>query len=377
MKQCAIIIPIYRKLTELESVSMKQALNVLGDWDIFGVIPEKSMFLDTLDRKIEFPKEYFESVDSYNRLMLSEAFYERFANYEYILVYQLDAFVFTDQLSYFCQLGYDYIGAPWLHGVYNYVDEKHCIWHVGNGGLSLRRVQSFINVIRVHKEEINCYTKNEDLFFSSIVSKEFKIAPIEIALEFSFEREVEKCYEKNGHRLPFGCHAWWRYQYDFWKKHIEAQGYCLPEVREGEGNEDVLRGEHYYRLERFSDFWRNEYHGDIAKSQLDRFFNNEKGEYAIFGAGFYGRAINKWFKDIGITIKCFFDNDVSLSGTIIEGCLVENAKKLEFEKQSAKILISSFDYSNQIEKQLSEMGYEKGKDFISYIDIVDILKGQR
>lgn len=44
--------------------------------------------------------------------MLSAEFYDRFAAYEYVLIYQLDAFVFADRLAEFCQMGYDYIGAP-------------------------------------------------------------------------------------------------------------------------------------------------------------------------------------------------------------------------------------------------------------------------
>ena len=31
-----------------------------------------------------------------------------------MLIYQLDAFVFQDDLAYWCQQNYDYIGAPWL-----------------------------------------------------------------------------------------------------------------------------------------------------------------------------------------------------------------------------------------------------------------------
>ena len=35
-----------------------------------------------------------------------------FLEYQYMLIYQLDAFVFEDKLDYFCELGYDYIGIP-------------------------------------------------------------------------------------------------------------------------------------------------------------------------------------------------------------------------------------------------------------------------
>jgi hypothetical protein len=41
-----------------------------------------------------FPKRYFENIEGYNELLLSASFYERFLDTKYILIYQLDAFVF-------------------------------------------------------------------------------------------------------------------------------------------------------------------------------------------------------------------------------------------------------------------------------------------
>ncbi len=43
--------------------------------------------------------------------MMDNTFYKQFLNYEYILIYQLDAFVFKDELNY-CSQGIDYVGAP-------------------------------------------------------------------------------------------------------------------------------------------------------------------------------------------------------------------------------------------------------------------------
>ena len=41
-----------------------------------------------------------------------DTLYSRFEKYEYMLIYQLDAFVFSDRLMEFVEAGYDYIGAP-------------------------------------------------------------------------------------------------------------------------------------------------------------------------------------------------------------------------------------------------------------------------
>ena len=49
-----------------------------------------------------FEDEYFKGISGYNRLMMSEVFYRRFIGYEYILIYQLDAYIFKDELKKWC-----------------------------------------------------------------------------------------------------------------------------------------------------------------------------------------------------------------------------------------------------------------------------------
>ena len=47
----------------------------------------------------------------------------------------------------------------------------------------------------------------------------------ERALDFAFEVAPRRMLELNGHRLPFGCHAWERCDRAFWAEQ-------LPFVRE-------------------------------------------------------------------------------------------------------------------------------------------------
>lgn len=103
----------------------------------------KSCFLDSrVDFCVRyFNEQYFDSVKSYNELMLSVDFYRSFREYQYMLIYQLDAFVFEDQLEYWCNKGYDYIGAPWIKA--NKKFHPTC----GNGGFSLRKIDSFIQLL--------------------------------------------------------------------------------------------------------------------------------------------------------------------------------------------------------------------------------------
>ncbi|AYN03261.1 DUF5672 family protein [Flavobacterium sp. 140616W15] len=115
-----IIIPIYKEhFGELEEKSFLQCVKVLKNYDIVLVQPEgldNSYITNEFNqiKAISFPKRYFENIDGYNELLLSSLFYEAFLDSEYILIYQLDAFVYKDALEEWCQKGYDYIGAPWI-----------------------------------------------------------------------------------------------------------------------------------------------------------------------------------------------------------------------------------------------------------------------
>ena len=68
---------------------------------------------------------------------------------------------------------------------------------------------------------------NEDGYWGQNCSKLgwFRTAPYEIAVDFSFELDPRSAYENNGHRLPFGCHAWPGLDTEFWRPHIESFGY--------------------------------------------------------------------------------------------------------------------------------------------------------
>ena len=71
-------------------------------------------------------------------------FWEKFADYEYVLMYHLDALVFSDQLQEWCEQGLDYIGSPFLICAdAPWVRVERC----GNGGFALYRVPSVLKVL--------------------------------------------------------------------------------------------------------------------------------------------------------------------------------------------------------------------------------------
>ena len=243
-----ICIPVYRTvLNVFEQVSLKQLYKVLGKYPIVFIAPQSLQFdFGELGNGIaveRFPDYYFTGILSYSALMLNGDFYQRFQMYEYMLVYQLDAFVFSDRLSEFCALGYDYIGAP--------VYRADPIWHfvggrVGNGGLSLRKISSAIRMLKKWEKVADksplasIFRQWEDVFWGYCGRQkdwDFKVPGIKVAREFAVQGNISHVYRtmKNGWR-PFGCHGWWRMNYNFWRHIIESCGYDFSREK-NEGKE--------------------------------------------------------------------------------------------------------------------------------------------
>src|SRR5476651_1552466 len=114
----AVVIPIYKKKPDSnELMSLKQCLSVLKNYPIIFLGPAnldttvyQKLCNSTPFKMITFDEFYFGSIDGYNQLMLSPGFYKSFLDYKFILIYQLDAYVFKDELTYWCNQNYDFIG---------------------------------------------------------------------------------------------------------------------------------------------------------------------------------------------------------------------------------------------------------------------------
>lgn len=240
-----VIVPLYRDtLDKYEQISLKQNQRVLSAYPFVFIRPAS---LDMSWIRKEFPdceEEVFEddsfrSIAGYNRLLMSPDFYECFSDTDYILICQLDAYVFRDELSSWCRQDYDYVGAPWpvpmmfrLPLLKQWRKHFHHPWRtekdfkVGNGGFSLRKVASHLrateqlqDVIRTHLSRPGYYS-NEDLFFALEVNKHgmhFSYPSYKEALRFSFDKYPALCYKENHCNLPFGCHGWYKDKVrDFW-----------------------------------------------------------------------------------------------------------------------------------------------------------------
>lgn len=238
----AVVIPVYQPfLTKNEELSLRQCMKVLAGYPV-KIVKPRSLNVDFIISKypsielISFDDAYFEGIDAYNNLLISIKFYKTFLSYEYILLYQLDAFVFRDELRQWCQKGYDYIGAPSFHhkefdalpaeSGKVFADALSSRRFVLNGGLSLRRIPAFIRYLNIFNTFYPSWKGNEDMLFSQeatrlIPMKLFmKLPSWQEALRFSFEKSPAATYQLTNRQLPFACHAWERYDPDFWADFI-------------------------------------------------------------------------------------------------------------------------------------------------------------
>ncbi|AKD54976.1 DUF5672 family protein [Spirosoma radiotolerans] len=265
-----VVLPVYKpQLTTYEQIALTQCARVLGNYPILLAAPHSldvsaySQIAPSLQVRT-FDDGYFNSIDGYNRLMLSEEFYKAFSDQEYLLIHQLDAFVFQDDLTYWCQQNYDYIGAPWLRdrdftGWFDQLDftlrQRVATWlnlkkadgitpreiinlnGVGNGGLTLRRVPNMLKQLKRFERKIAEYNQiamhqyHEDVFWSIEVNRywpRLRIPPYRKALHFSVEFYPEWAIEHYNHgKLPFGCHAWDIHGTDFWRPIFARYGYQI------------------------------------------------------------------------------------------------------------------------------------------------------
>jgi hypothetical protein len=71
----------------------------------------------------------------------------------------------------------------------------------------------------------------EDRFFSWVVPRvfpAFNVAPSAVGMFFSFECQPRRLYALTSYELPFGCHAWERYDIEFWKLFIPIKACPQP-----------------------------------------------------------------------------------------------------------------------------------------------------
>lgn len=255
-ERCCVIIPIYKTtLSKYEMHSFKRCIKILGN-HYFCIVTHNNLditsYLTILNKTKThftikyFSPEYFSSIHGYNQLMLSNEFYSSFLHFEYILIYQLDAYVFFDNLDYWCTQKYDYIGAyiPDFIIQHNKTTYNSCLReplklrYAYNGGASLRKVSTFNRITAEFSyliKELSNAGLNEDIVFSNILYNSNQPSK-ETADSFSIESFPKESYKSNGEKLPMLCHGWYRddlavYDKEFWFKHIMYFEYLKSQIR--------------------------------------------------------------------------------------------------------------------------------------------------
>lgn len=262
-----VVIPIYKtELSAIERWAVARNLSVLAPNREIAIVCPQDLDITPLDSlmglnsnrcRIErFAPAFFDGRLGYNQLMLSQDFYSRFHNSQFIVVCQTDVVLFHDNLDYWCSLNYDYIGAPWLpapgdmegwnlarraiyklrrgwarlRGGFHPVLLK---WKVGNGGFSLRRVEAMLRVLDQHPDKMAEIAKIanhtacfEDVVWSVRVNElwpaTLNIPDYATAARFAFEGHPEMAMRCTSGELPMGAHAFYRHRNrKFWSQFLD------------------------------------------------------------------------------------------------------------------------------------------------------------
>jgi len=236
----AVVIPFHRsQLRHLEVVALARCRKILGLHPRYLAIPRgmDTSALCAVDadlRVLEFDPGWFGSAVGYNLLCRNAGFYRSFVGHDFLLLYQLDAYVFSDQLPAWCDRGYDYIGAPWLHHEFQMHSRK--TWtkstllrpflrQVGNGGFSLRCIRTMRSA-SFWLWPLSWLLRSipEDVFWAHVGARlwpGFRIASVDEALRFAWDAAPAECAARCEGRLPFGVHAWNTDHLEYWKDRIE------------------------------------------------------------------------------------------------------------------------------------------------------------
>lgn len=280
-----VCIPIHTsKLSNYEMISIKSHLSKLKLHDVFVLLPrsKKTEIISVLEKnnipmssyRIHEVKDYcLRNADNFQLLMLTRNFYLFYKNYSHILIAQIDAYTFSDELIKWCKTGFHFIGAPCFE-FEKYWTKK--IFFYGVGGFSLRNINKILEVLernpvifkfndfrkysmkfnlkgkfilflkyiitkilkqdRIRRDvQNNSFILRFKEFFIFIAEdksyayylpkyhKSFKIGELNDSISFCIDSNVKEQLKKIPFSLPFGAHAWFTYPENLkgWKNIID------------------------------------------------------------------------------------------------------------------------------------------------------------
>jgi hypothetical protein len=293
---CVVVVPLHTlELHANEVAALANALEKLSDHEFVLLhkhsIPPRQLLdrlgLRMVERKraiycMAVADECLASIKSYNSMLMQAWFYRLFKAWDYLLIFQLDAWILGSNLLDWLQKKYSYVGAPWTGELGPDTPDSG----VGNGGLSLRKVKDMLAIFEDQKRLRSVpvfrlgflawrmtlfrlydrfpvwqwpllFLKRVILFvrmslgwhntldyFIGIGIQEdhvlgiyvphvfpwFRLPPMEEAAEFAIEANPRRTREYYGIKRPFGCHAWEKFDRKFWVETYPDEFASLPEA---------------------------------------------------------------------------------------------------------------------------------------------------
>lgn len=379
MEDVVIIVPIYKATLDItEKVSLRQLFRVLGKYHICFILPPdvRCEYEELKNQKYDikyYSAHFFLDAKCYSKLLLSEEFYKDFSAFEYMLIYQLDAFVFSDRLMEFVRMGYDYIGAetPLVYWPYN-----RC--RVGNGGFSLRRVDAMLRLLarkneiialineRIPQEDRQAFFDTEDEFISygatELPDFVFKFAGYATAREFSIEYNIDGIYRDLSIHVPFGCHRWHRYNFEKWWKIISLSGYEMDDID-------------YQRLSSYKHNYEKWVVSVYIENYMDQSAINAISELietdvvSLWGGGKMLSTYHKRLKNLKKQIGCVYDK---VAGDNRDSIYIYPTKSTIMSDKHI-IIVSTEKYEEDVCRELEEMGRKRGLDYFTWTDLAECL----
>jgi hypothetical protein len=155
-----VVVPAYCEvLKDWERFAFLNNIRRLGKHTFALVVPQSmdcSQYVELAPsiEIVRFPDDNFRSADSYSLLCLSDHFYAAFSAYRYLLICQLDAYIFSSEINHWISLDIDFVGGavsksdPQQNQFIRWINSL-------NGGLSLRNVASHRRVLK-SKNLVDC-----------------------------------------------------------------------------------------------------------------------------------------------------------------------------------------------------------------------------
>jgi hypothetical protein len=254
---CAVVVPVYRSLTPVEKVVVRHNAKLLRKYPFVIIGPScaisemeearELILSEAIDVTIRrFPDDDFAGIVGYNSLLKSHRFLDAFSDHDFVLICQTDAVMLSDELETWLTEGFDFIGPPLFQG-FDKPEMPPLFIQGANGGLSLRKIAASKHALeKIRIVPKNIFSKlvawsgllkisylllrnkpwllskpshNEDIFWTVQIPNfvaSFHVAPPETSAEFAYEVLPRYLFEVAGGKLPLGCHAWQRYDRDFW-----------------------------------------------------------------------------------------------------------------------------------------------------------------